>query len=43
MNFVINAEQLRAALKDIEVAEKNGFKFCEAVFKLTEAGESLSD
>ena len=43
MNFVINAEQLRAALKDIEVAEKKGFKFCEAVFKLTEAGESLSD
>jgi len=28
----INAEQLRKALKDIEVAEKNGFMFCEAVF-----------
>jgi len=31
MNFIINGEQLRKALKEIRAAEKNGFMFCEAV------------
>ena len=43
MDFVINAEQLRKALKDIEAAETNGFMYCEAVFQITQAGKSLSD
>ena len=40
--MVANAEQLRAALKEIEKAEANGFMFCEAVFHLKEYGESIS-
>jgi hypothetical protein len=43
MEFVINAQQLRKALKDIEAAEANGFMYCEAVFKLVQAGRMLSD
>jgi hypothetical protein len=43
MDFVINVEQLRKALKDIEAAEANGFMYCEAVFKITQAGRMLSD
>ena len=43
MNFVISAEQLRAALRDIEAAEANGFMYCEAVFKIVQAGIMLSD
>lgn len=43
MEFVINAEQLRKALKDIEAAEANGFMYCEAVFKLVQAGIMISD
>lgn len=43
MEFCINAEQLRKALKDIEKAESNGFDYCLAVFKLTSAGQFLSD
>lgn len=43
MEFVINGEQLRKALLDIENAEKNGFMYCEAVFKIAQAGRSISD
>ena len=41
MEFVINADQLRKALLDIERAEANGFMHCEAVFFLASAGPSL--
>ena len=41
MNFCIDAEQLRKALQDIEAAEKNGFRFCLAVFQLISAGPML--
>lgn len=41
MSFCIDAEQLRAALKEIEQAEANGFMHCLAVFDLTQAGHSL--
>lgn len=41
MEFCINAEQLRAALKDIEAAEKNGFMHCLAVLKVKSAGDML--
>ena len=43
MEFVINAEQLRKALKDVDVAEANGFMYCEAVFQITQAGKRLSE
>jgi len=43
MNFVINAKQLRKALKDIEKAEKRGFKYCLSVFTLAKVGPMLSD
>jgi hypothetical protein len=43
MNFCIDAEQLRKALADIEVAEKNGFKYCLAVFRLTSCGYMIDD
>lgn len=38
MDFCINSEELRKALKEIESAEKNGFKFCLAVFRMTNVG-----
>ena len=41
MEFCIRADQLRAALKDIEAAEANGFMYCEAVFYLASAGRDL--
>lgn len=41
MNFCIDAKQLRAALAEIEAAEKNGFMHCLAVFKMASAGPML--
>ena len=41
MDICINAEQLRQSLKEIEVAEKNGFKFCKGIFTITEAGKNV--
>jgi hypothetical protein len=41
--FTVTPSQLRAALAEIEIAEKNGFNYCEAVFKLTSVGENLED
>lgn len=41
MDFVITAEQLRAALKDIESAEAHGFHHCLAVFRMASAGRML--
>lgn len=35
--FKIKAADLRMALAEISAAEKNGFKFCEAVFNPIEA------
>lgn len=43
MNFCIDAEQLRKALAEIEVAERNGFKHCLAVFRMASAGRMISD
>ena len=43
MEFCIDARQLRAALKDIEAAEANGFMYCLAVFKITQAGPMLGN
>jgi len=43
MEFVVNAYELRLALKDIERAEKNGFDYCLAVFKLVSTGPCLDD
>lgn len=31
--ITLSGTQLRLALKEIEIAEKNGFMFCEAIFK----------
>jgi len=41
MDFVITAEQLRVALKEIEAAEANGFHHCLAVFRMSTAGPML--
>jgi hypothetical protein len=41
MDFCIDANQLRKALSDIEIAERNGFNYCLAVFKITQAGTML--
>lgn len=43
MHFTVNAEELRRAISEIEIAEKNGFMYCQAVFALTKAGKNLSD
>jgi hypothetical protein len=41
MEFEIDAKNLRAALAEIERAERNGFMACRAVFYLKSAGRSL--
>jgi hypothetical protein len=41
--FCVDATSLRAALAEIEAAEKNGFFSCLAVFRLDSAGPMLSD
>jgi len=41
MNVVITGDELRKALADLEVAEKNGFMFCLAVLQLTSASPML--
>lgn len=43
MELCINAKQLRKALKEIEEAERNGFMYCLAVFKITSAGHMLDN
>jgi hypothetical protein len=43
MELCISAAHLRAALADIEAAERNGFHHCLAVFKLASAGEMLEN
>lgn len=43
MEICINAEELRRALADIEVAEKNGFMHCLAVLRLASSGPMLGD
>lgn len=43
MEFCIKADQLRAALSEIEQAEANGFHHCEAVFRFVSAGRALDD
>ena len=43
MDFCITPEELRKALIEIEVAEKNGFKFCLSVFKLVQCGYGLDE
>ncbi len=42
-HLCIDAEQLRAALADIERAESNGFNHCLAVFQMATAGPMISD
>lgn len=41
MEFCVDANQLRAALQEIERAERNGFHHCLAVFKFAAAGPML--
>jgi len=43
MLFLIEPSELRKALKDIEIAEKNGFKFCRGVFRLDTQSEILNN
>ena len=43
MTFCIDAAQLRAAVAEIEAAEKNGFMHCLAVMKIVAAGPMLDD
>lgn len=43
LQVCIDAAQLRKALKEIETAERNGFKHCLCVFNTTQIGTSLSD
>jgi len=42
MNVVITGKELRNALADIELAEKNGFKHCLAVLEMTGVGPCIS-
>lgn len=41
MEICVTAEELRAALVDIERAEQRGFHHCLAVFRLAAAGPML--
>ena len=41
IELCVDADQLRSALAEVEAAERNGFKHCLAVFKMTSAGLSL--
>jgi len=43
MHFCINARELRKALKEIEHAEQNGFKYCEAIFYLSSVSKKLGE
>jgi hypothetical protein len=43
MELVINKKDLEKALKDIKSAEKNGFMYCQGVFKIISAGVCLDD
>lgn len=43
MELCIDATHLRAALAEIEQAEKHGFMHCLAVFKITSAGVMLDE
>jgi hypothetical protein len=43
MMLCIDAAQLRKALAEIEAAEKNGFHYCLAVFRIAAVGTMLSD
>lgn len=42
MIFCVKPEQLRKALAEIEQAERNGFHYCQAVFRMASAGRMLS-
>lgn len=41
MDFCISSMELRRALEAMEAAEKNGFDYCLAVFKMSSAGPNL--
>lgn len=43
MEFTIASDELRKALSDIDEAERNGFDYCLAVFRISAAGPSISD
>jgi len=43
MEFVINAKELRKAMRRLEKAEKNGFKYCQSIFEFVRAGSTLDD
>lgn len=43
MDVCINAEQLRKALKEIEIAEENGYGYSLAVLRLATAGRMLDE
>jgi hypothetical protein len=41
LDFCIEPDQLRAALREIEAAEANGFNYCLAVFRIAHAGVDI--
>ena len=43
MMLCIDAAELRKALAEIEAAEKNGFMYCLAVYKMAQAGPMLDE
>lgn len=43
IEFCIRSDSIRAALQELEAAEKNGFTHCLAVFRLTNAGPMLDE
>lgn len=43
LDYTIDAEQLRKALAEIERAEKNGFMYCLAVFRMSITGDSITE
>jgi len=43
MDAAISPRKLRAALREIEQAEQNGFMHCLGVFKITSAGVMLDE
>lgn len=43
ISFCINSQELRKALKEIEIAESNGFHYCLAVFNLIKCGKKLDN
>lgn len=43
IEFCIRADELRVALAEIELAERNGFDHCLAIFQLKNAGRDIGE